>query len=83
MNKAPKYQHDCNRCVFLGNYRGTGIADVEVDLYVCAQNKVIETVIYRYGDNGNYGSGLVFAQHGAIPELVEALRRAKELGFME
>jgi hypothetical protein len=48
-----RYKHDCNKCVFLGNYN-------EYDLYFCAiGNFMVEpTVIARYGEDGDYLSGL-------------------------
>lgn len=73
----PLFQHDCDGCTFLGTYQGS-------DLYACARNGVIDTVIHRFGNDGpEYGSGLLFAQRNLIPELVEALRRAKALGMKE
>jgi len=48
----PRYNHDCNRCEFLGTHE-------EYDLYFCPDEP---TIIARYGnEDGEYGSGLVFA----------------------
>lgn len=75
--ETPQFTHYCDRCQFLGVYKGS-------DLYVCARNNVMDTVIHRYGNDGpEYGSGLIFAQKGLIPELVEALKRAQALGMTE
>jgi hypothetical protein len=70
-----RYQHDCENCTPLGEYG-------EFDLYHCEQGGAYPTVIARYGDDGpEYQSGLVFAHSGQIPELVEAMNRAAELGL--
>ena len=48
----PRFQHDCDNCVFLGHYEGH-------DLYYCPREP---TVIARYGGGGpEYTSGLPFA----------------------
>jgi len=48
----PRYEHDCDRCIFLGE-------DGIYDLYYCDRTP---TVVCRYGNEGReYGSGLVFA----------------------
>lgn len=77
----PQFQHDCNKCVFLGRHESHK-TQKPLDLYVCAREGVIDTVIARYGNDGpEYSSGLIFATRGIIPELVEALNRAKKRGF--
>ncbi len=54
----PKYEHDCERCVFLGNYQNS-------DLYFCPQGS-LPTVIARWADAKEdpsaYVSGLAFAK---------------------
>jgi hypothetical protein len=73
--EKPKFTHDCDRCAFLGHYHNH-------DLYACARNGKIDTVIARYGDKGpEYASGLLFAIHGTTPELVEAFLRARAKGL--
>lgn len=87
MYKEPRYLHDCNRCVFLGQYK-------EFDLYVCPKttgNTTIATMVARHGSDGpDYLSGLSVAllyERGEFPEstcgqiLLEALRRARANGF--
>jgi hypothetical protein len=69
---VPQHQHDCDCCTFLGN-AGTA------DLYFCPQGG-IPTVIARYGEAGNYVSGL-FAQNTNL-DLLEAKRRAQLLGLL-
>lgn len=71
--ETPKFKHNCPCCTFLGNYK-------EFDLYHCEQVG-IPTVIARYGENGDYCSGMEFGKENKIPELGEAYRRAKELGL--
>lgn len=52
----PLYEHDCTNCKFLGTFNNT-------DLYVCASQKKIDTIIARYSSEpGDYVSGLDFAQ---------------------
>lgn len=63
----PKYEHNCDKCEFLGRYKKD---DVEYDLYYCSKHPVEEipenlhvaggripydgmTVIGRYGDKEN------------------------------
>jgi hypothetical protein len=68
----PLFEHDCDRCVFLGNYE-------DGDLYY--HSGQLETVIYRYGSDGpDYVSGIggIFASK----ELGEAHKRAVELGLV-
>jgi hypothetical protein len=52
----PKYQHDCDKCKFLGQ----AMDDKEFcDLYYCPQGGHIPTVIARYGNEPeDYRSGL-------------------------
>lgn len=69
----PRYPHNCGKCIFLGRHE-------QWDLYHCA-NGINETVIARKGPDGDYMSGMRFAERGTIPELVEALRRAKGWGL--
>lgn len=51
----PKYQHDCQACIFLGNATLNG---VDYDLYVHEYSSGAEpSIIYRDGDEGHeYGS---------------------------
>lgn len=72
----PKYQHNCDKCLFLGRYKK------KCDLYVCVRDNIADTVIARHGNNGpDYSSGLIFAHRNLIPELVEAMKRAEALGI--
>lgn len=83
----PRYQHDCNLCVFLGNWtmpadlQGSGLPNDRYDLYYCPANVGSPTVIARYANAGGcYYSGLPFGDPASkapkIPALVEAYRRA-------
>jgi hypothetical protein len=68
----PRYQHDCDKCQFLGQ-------DAKHDLYFCPQGGR-PTVIARYGDEGHeYMSGL-FSAH--IEPLDEAKKRAVANGLL-
>lgn len=67
-----RFAHDCSDCKPLGEFGGT-------DLYFCDQGG-IPTVIARYGENGDYFSGLGLVEK--IPELAEAKKRAVEAGYL-
>jgi hypothetical protein len=83
--ETPRYQHDCDDCVFLG-------CDASFDLYWHPSgNPEMRTVIARFGNEGpEYHSGMAFAapymditgaiQMGIAP-LVKAKRRAIERGL--
>jgi hypothetical protein len=74
-DEPPRFKHDCRDCTYLGRYE-------EYDLYHCLEFDSRPTVVARYGDEGpDYGSGMIFADQGAVPELVEAKRRAVERGL--
>ena len=81
---APKYKHDCSQCTFLGCYYYKGIT---YDLYYCPQSG-IPTFIARYGENGNYLSGINFAisdllnGHSNSP-LAMALKTAEKKGLVK
>lgn len=71
----PKYNHDCDKCVFLGNW-------AEHDLYWCSQNG-FPTVISRHGNEPDaYTSGIDVAKTNALPSLAEAFKRAKYKGLV-
>lgn len=65
----PIHEHDCDECVFLGNSK-----DGKMDLYYHGGER--ETVIARFGTDGDYMSGMVFV--GRNPYLTEAYKIAKE-----
>jgi hypothetical protein len=48
-----KYKHDCDKCIFLGNYE---TIDLEMDLYFCTGTS--NTFIARYGEDEKYSSCL-------------------------
>ena len=60
----PRYEHDCTCCTFLGGYQ-------EYDLYHCGQDS--PTVIARFGELGDYKSGICFA------DTDDALGKARDL----
>ena len=75
----PRYEHDCDKCQYLGRYSDEQYD--EADLYYCDREP---TVIVRYADDGpSYSSGMVLADRGLNPALVEAKRRAIDKGLME
>lgn len=72
-NEIPKYKHNCDNCIFLGNYK-------EHDLYFCENEP---TVIARYSSRGpDYTSGLSFATEEGNVCLFEAKKRAIEKGLI-
>lgn len=50
-----KYKHDCNSCIFLGNYKDKdSISNLKLrnfDVYYCPENK---DIIFRYGEDSYY-----------------------------
>jgi len=73
----PQFTHDCDQCVFLGDFISEDWNHIPVDLYFCPSPKTPEfsTIIARYGDDGpEYGSGLTFA--GGADHYREAARRS-------
>ena len=78
-----RYGHECKNCKFLGQYN-------KFDLYVCAKENKINTVLARYGTaSADYLSGLDYAiayrngecKSKANAALAEALTRAERLDF--
>lgn len=76
--QAPRFEHDCDCCQFLGHFRGE---HGPVDLYVHTRGHM-PTVIARFGSDGNYASGMCFA-YGQLDDLTEARVRAQKLGILE
>jgi len=80
MNK-PFYKHDCSNCIFLGSYR---YDKTDYDLYYCSNEP---TIIARYGENGEYLSGITFGlgdlteNHSNSP-LAVALKRGYKKGLI-
>jgi len=62
--KLPKYNHDCDRCMFLGNheFKNDGLVPKGYhDIYACPQGGSIPTIIIRFGNDGpDYFSGMQF-----------------------
>ena len=72
----PLFIHDCEECMYLGEFNNC-------DLYYADHGGLPDTVIARYGSDGpEYVSGMIFANKGLIPELVEAKKRAVEQGLI-
>lgn len=74
----PRYIHDCDSCIYLGQYK-------EFDLYYCPGEP---TVVCRYSDDGpDYGSGLISAVSEDITEdlneyqvaLIRAMKKSVEI----
>lgn len=73
MTTRKPHPHDCDACKPLGQFG-------EYDLYYCGQ-RGDPTVIARYGPDGDYLSGLSFADHSE--PLGEAKKRALERGYLD
>ena len=71
----PRFGHDCVDCVFLGSYE-------KHDLSYCEKTSILPTVIARYGEGGDYVSGMILATVKGIRYLYEAKRRAIKRGLM-
>lgn len=75
--EQPKHRHDCDKCKFLGRFRGH-------DLYVHDRRPSFNVVelVARYGSSGpEYASTSVFRHEVGriplLPELAEAYKRAE------
>jgi hypothetical protein len=66
-----RFEHDCESCLFLGQYK-------EYDLYICLGTN--HTPIARYGEKGDYLSGMSFWD---VPCLQEAIKRASDLHVID
>jgi hypothetical protein len=80
MNKEPIHKNDCERCHYLDTITDE---DYTYDLYFCTQgrdNPRFHTVIARYGEYGDYISGLDFADED--PPLKRAKELAEEKGYL-
>lgn len=64
-----RFKNECPRCISLGTFE-------EYDLYYCRGGLEGETVLARFGDGGQYSSGL----GSNIPALKEAERRLRLAG---
>lgn len=70
---APKYVHDCDVCVFLGNFE-------DMDLYVCRGESGGGTYVARQSDqDSDYISGVAFV--GKVPAITRAYELAKDKGL--
>lgn len=51
----PRFDHDCDACVFLGAYTGPAPRCQRIDLYWCPNpsHPTLSSVLGRYGDNGS------------------------------
>ena len=80
-NQQPLHRHDCDNCVFLGQFDG---AYGRTDLYMHpSPTPALRTVIARYDSEGSqYVSGMPFA-YGRIADLTEARLRAEQRGLLD
>jgi hypothetical protein len=71
--ETPLFNHDCERCKFLGTFKGT-------DLYFCNKSWRI-TLISRYSSDGpDYTSGMFLVGHDE--HITEANKRAFSAGLL-
>ena len=68
-NLKPFHSHDCKKCTHL---KSVSQDDLNYDLYFCTQGfddePYCHTVIARFGKDGDYTSGLEFANKGVLKE---------------
>lgn len=79
MKKEKRYIHDCSNCIFLGRFK-------KYDLYIClgsqrTGHKFDDTVIARYGEDGDYYSGMPFREVNFA--LKECFKRACDKGLIK
>lgn len=56
----PKYQHDCEKCKYLGTGTCPALGEDEFDFYICTSS-IGRSIIARYGSEGpEYTSGVLF-----------------------
>jgi hypothetical protein len=67
----PRYEHDCESCLYLGR-------EGKYDLYYCPTGPTV--VARSSSEGGDYLSGLSFV--GRSAPLTEAFRRAEQLGLV-
>lgn len=76
----PYHEHDCDKCIYLGSdLEGEGDEIVKYDFYFChkeGQHPCLSTLIARYGEFGDYSSGLDFVMSST--SLNKALKLAVE-----
>lgn len=56
--EQPQFVHDCDRCIFLGRWRGRAygyLPETEYDLYVCVNrgHRPLDSWLARYGNHGS------------------------------
>ena len=60
---APFHQHDCDNCFYLGSDEEGSEEKVKTDYYFChrqGEHPCLATLIARYGEYGDYSSGIDF-----------------------
>ena len=50
MRHAPRFNHDCDACVFLG---GVDVPPCRLDVYICPQPQRYDSLVVRYGSGGS------------------------------
>lgn len=71
---TPIHKHNCDCCTFLGTYK------YKYDLYYCGNAIPCPTVIARYGEDGDYISGIPFITNDEV--LAIAAQRAIDKGLL-
>lgn len=78
MKAKPVHQHDCECCTYLGTFLDGDECPENYDLYHCDQMGM-PTVIARYGPDGDYMSGMVFAANNPLLGLAKLLAERRGL----
>ena len=80
VESKPYHEHDCQNCIYLGSSTETENGHTsDYDYYFChhkGEHPCLSSLIARYGENGDYSSGLSFVM-STIP-LNKALQLAAE-----
>jgi len=59
----PFHEHDCDRCIYLGSDEEGLEEKIKTDYYFChkpGEHPCLSTLIARYGEFGDYSSGIDF-----------------------
>lgn len=79
-SNTPYHEHDCDNCIYLGSSQeGEGEDMIKTDYYFCHRkdsHPCLSTLIARYGEFGDYSSGLEFVMSSIY--LNKALQLAEE-----
>lgn len=89
MQDTKFHEHDCDHCIYLGSENTVNYYDlsptpqkIDVDYYYHKGDKHVETVIARFGNEGDYASGF-FHIPQSVKEYKEKNKKLLELSNKE